>query len=94
LAAVGLSAAIVQGGLLKIILPRLGEQRSIIFGLALTALSSLLYGLASQGWMIYLILLVGGLGGIAGPAIQGLISRSVSDQEQGAVLGALSGAQT
>jgi MFS transporter, DHA1 family, tetracycline resistance protein len=94
LAAVGLSAAIVQGGLLRVILPRLGEQRSVIAGLLLTAISSVLYGLAPQGWMIYAILLVGGLGGIAGPAAQGLISRSVSDREQGAVQGALSGVQT
>ena len=94
LAAVGLSAAIVQGGLMGVILARFGEQRSVIFGLALAALSSLLYGLAPKGWMIYVILLVGGLGGIAGPAAQGLISRSVSDNEQGAVQGALSGVQT
>jgi MFS transporter, DHA1 family, tetracycline resistance protein len=94
LAAVGLSAAIVQGGLMGVILARLGEQRSVIFGLAFAALSSVLYGLAPQGWMIYVILLVGGLGGIAGPAAQGLISRSVSDNEQGAVQGALSGVQT
>jgi MFS transporter, DHA1 family, tetracycline resistance protein len=94
LTAVGLSAAIVQGGLLRVILPRLGEQRSVIFGLLLAAISSVLYGLAPQGWMIYAILLVGGLGGIAGPAAQGLISRSVSDREQGAVQGSLSGVQT
>jgi MFS transporter, DHA1 family, tetracycline resistance protein len=94
LAAVGLSAAIVQGGLMGVILARLGEQRSVIYGLAFAALSSVLYGLAPQGWMIYVILFVGGLGGIAGPAAQGLISRSVSDNEQGAVQGALAGVQT
>lgn len=94
LAAVGLSAAIVQGGLLRLILPRLGERRAIIFGLALAVLSSIAYGLAPQGWMIYVIIFVSGLGGIAGPAAQGLISRNVSDSEQGAVQGALSSALT
>ena len=94
LAAVGLSAAIVQGGLLRLILPRIGERRAIIFGLALAVLSSVAYGLAPEGWMIYVIIFVGGLGGIAGPAAQGLISRSVSDSEQGAVQGALSSALT
>jgi DHA1 family tetracycline resistance protein-like MFS transporter len=94
LAAVGLSAAIVQGGLLRVILPRIGERRAVIYGLALAAVANVLYGLATQGWMIYAILAVGGLAGIAGPAAQGLISRSVSDREQGAVQGALSRVQT
>jgi MFS transporter, DHA1 family, tetracycline resistance protein len=94
LAAVGVSAAIVQGGLLGFILSRFGERRSVIVGLTLTAVSSVLYGLAPQGWMIYVILLVGGLGGIAQAAAQGLISRNVSDAEQGAVQGALSSVQT
>ena len=94
LAAVGLSAAIVQGGLLRLILPRLGERRAIIFGLGLAVLSSIAYGLAPQGWMIYVIIFISGLGGIAGPAAQGLISRNVSDSEQGAVQGALSSALT
>jgi MFS transporter, DHA1 family, tetracycline resistance protein len=94
LAAVVISAAIVQGDLMGVILARFGEQRSVICGLAFAALSSVLYGLAPQGWMIYVILLIGGLGGIAGPAVQGLISGSDSDNEQGAVQGALSGVQT
>jgi MFS transporter, DHA1 family, tetracycline resistance protein len=94
LAAVGLAAAVVQGGLLSLILARIGERRSVIYGLLVAAACSLLYGLAPQGWMIYAILLVGGLGGIAGPAAQGLISQNVSDREQGAVQGALTGVQT
>lgn len=48
------------------------------------------YGLATQGWMIYAILAVGALGGIAPPAAQGLISRTVAPNEQGAVQGAMS----
>jgi DHA1 family tetracycline resistance protein-like MFS transporter len=90
LAVVGLTAAIVQGGLVRQIVPRLGERRSIVIGLAIGAISFLLYGLASQGWMIYVILVVGAIGGIGGPATQGLISRSVAPNEQGALQGSLS----
>ncbi len=90
LAVVGLTAAIVQGGLVRQIVPRLGERRSIVVGLAIGAISFLLYGLASQGWMIYVILVVGAIGGIGGPATQGLISRSVAPNEQGALQGSLS----
>jgi MFS transporter, DHA1 family, tetracycline resistance protein len=90
LAVVGLTAAIVQGGLVRQIVPRLGERRSIVIGLAISAISFLLYGLATQGWMIYVILVVGAIGGIGGPATQGLISRSVAPNEQGALQGSLS----
>ena len=90
LAVVGLTAAIVQGGLVRQIVPRLGERRSIVFGLAVGAISFLLYGLATQGWMIYAILVFGAIGGIGGPATQGLISRSVAPNEQGALQGSLS----
>jgi DHA1 family tetracycline resistance protein-like MFS transporter len=48
------------------------------------------YGLATHGWMIYAFLAIGAFGGIAMPAIQGLISRSLPPNEQGSVQGALS----
>jgi DHA1 family tetracycline resistance protein-like MFS transporter len=89
LALVGILSVLVQGGLVRVLIPRLGERRAIVAGLAVTMLAFLLYGLATQGWMIYAIMVIGSLGGIAGPALQGLISRSVSDQEQGSVQGAL-----
>ena len=89
LALVGLMAAIVQGGLARKIIPALGERRSIIVGLANATVFLALYGLASKGWMIYVLLVVGSFGGIAMPALQGLVSRCVPLNEQGAVQGAL-----
>jgi len=46
--------------------------------------------LATQGWMIYVLIGIGSFGGIAMPALQGLVSRCVPVNEQGAVQGALS----
>ncbi len=89
LAIVGLMAAIVQGGLARRIVPALGERRSIIIGLTNATIVMTAYGLATRGWMIYVILAVGSLGAIAMPAIQGLISRSVPLNEQGGVQGSL-----
>jgi DHA1 family tetracycline resistance protein-like MFS transporter len=89
LALVGLMAMIVQGGLVRVVVPKLGERRAILFGLSLSAGALTGYGLATQGWMIYAILMVGSLGMISGPAAQGLISRQVPLNEQGAVQGAL-----
>jgi DHA1 family tetracycline resistance protein-like MFS transporter len=90
LAIVGLMAALVQGGLARRIIPALGERRSILIGLTNATVVMSCYGSATQGWMIYWIITFGSLGAIATPAIQGLISRGVPLNEQGAVQGALS----
>lgn len=89
LAFVGVAAAVVQGGLIRLIVPKLGERQSVLYGLAISAVSFVLYGLATQGWMLYAIIALGSLGGIAGPALQGMIASQVNPDEQGAVQGAL-----
>jgi len=89
LAIVGAMAMIVQGGLSRRIIPALGERRSIVIGLTNATVFMIAYGLATQGWMIYTLLVVGSFGSIASPAVQGLISRNVPLNEQGAVQGAL-----
>jgi DHA1 family tetracycline resistance protein-like MFS transporter len=86
---VGITAAIVQGGLVRIIVGRLGERRSVLLGQAMGILSFSLYGLASQSWMMYATILIGSIGNISGPAIQSLISKSASEKEQGTVQGAI-----
>lgn len=91
LAVVGIMAAIVQGGLARRLIPALGEVRSVTIGYLIGAVSFVGYGLAPEGWMIYAILVFGSLGGIGGPAAQGLISRNVAANEQGAIQGALTG---
>ena len=89
LAVVGLMAAVVQGGLARWIVPALGERRAIVVGLINGTVFMAAYGLATQRWMIYALLVVGSFGSIANPALQGLVSRQVPLNEQGAVQGAL-----
>lgn len=90
LALVGVMAAIVQGVLAGRIIPKLGERRAIIVGLTNATVFLTAYGLATQGWIIYVLLVIGSFGGIAMPALQALVSRCVPLNEQGAVQGALS----
>ncbi len=87
----GVMAAVVQGRLVRPILARLGERRGLATGLMLGAFIMCGYGLAWQGWMIYALLFVGSLGGIAGPAAQSLITRHVPPDQQGIVQGSLTG---
>ncbi len=89
LAVIGIMAAVVQGGLVRVIVPRLGERRAMVVGLGISAMNFLAYGLATQGWMIYVVLVLGSIGAIGGPAVQALISKGVPANEQGAMQGAL-----
>lgn len=89
LATIGLAFAIVQGGLSRIIIPKLGPQRSVYVGLLFSALGFALFAFATQSWMMFAFMGVYALGGIAGPSVQGIISGQVPANEQGEVQGAL-----
>lgn len=86
---VGLLVAAVQGGLIRVVIPKIGQKNSVYIGMGLYALGLLLFAFASQSWMMYAFLVPYCLGGIAGPAIQGIISNQVPANEQGELQGAL-----
>ncbi|MBN8859493.1 MAG: TCR/Tet family MFS transporter [Sphingobacteriales bacterium] len=86
---VGLLVGLVQGGLIRIVNPRLGNEKSIYVGLALYAIGLLLFAFASQSWMMLVFLIPYCLGGIGGPALQAVISNHVPSNEQGELQGAL-----
>ena len=87
LAVVGVLVATVQGGLIRYINPRLGNEKSIYAGLALYAAGMLLFGLANQGWMMFAFLIPYCLGGIAMPAIQSIMAGHVPPNVQGELQG-------
>ena len=86
---VGLTAAVVQAGLLGWLIKRFGEVRLALLGLMSGCITYLLYGLATEGWMMYLFILCNLLAFAAGPALQGIISRSSPAAEQGQLMGSL-----
>lgn len=86
---VGLMVAIVQGGLIRVIIPKLGQEKSLFLGLAINALGLAAFAFASSSWMMYAIMVPFAIGGLAGPAFQGIISNQVSKSEQGELQGGL-----
>jgi DHA1 family tetracycline resistance protein-like MFS transporter len=86
---VGIGAAVVQGGLARRLIPKLGEPRSLILGLTISVVAYVGYGAATQGWMIYSMIAIASLAAISQPAGQALITKQVDATEQGAVQGAL-----
>lgn len=86
---IGLMIAVVQGGLIRVAIPKLGQERSIWIGLMLYAIGMVLFGLANKGWMMFAYMVPYALGGIAGPALQGIMTNQVPANEQGELQGGL-----
>jgi MFS transporter, DHA1 family, tetracycline resistance protein len=86
---VGILVAVVQGGLIRFINPRLGAKRSVYVGLILYAIGLTFFGFATASWMMYAALIPYCLGGICGPSLQGIMSGQVPANEQGELQGAL-----
>jgi MFS transporter, DHA1 family, tetracycline resistance protein len=89
LSVVGLLVVAVQAGLIRLITPKLGVERSIYLGLGLYGVGLLLFAFATQTWMMFVFLIPYCLGGIAGPNIQTIMAAQVPSNEQGELQGAL-----
>lgn len=94
LAFVGLIVAIVQGGLSRVITPKLGEKNAVNIGLLLYGIGFILFAFASKSWMMYAFMIPFGLGGLAGPSLQSLITQQVGANEQGELQGGLTSLQS
>lgn len=95
LAIVGLLFAISQGALVRPMVSRFGELRTLMVSLCVAVFGMVLFGLANQGWMMYAFTALYCLGlGLLGPSAQGLMSRSVPPNEQGLLQGAVTSVMT
>ncbi|RUL87780.1 MFS transporter [Tautonia sociabilis] len=94
-AALGFVSALMQGGLIRRLVPRFGEARMIPAGLVMLSggLATLAISEESVG-LAFAVVLVGFGQGMSAPTISGLLSRSVPPDRQGTIFGALLSAQT
>ena len=89
LAAVGICAMIVQGGLVKPLTAKFGARRSLLVGLLCGAMGFSVYGLAPNGVIYCLGIPIMAFWGLAFPSTQALMTRHVSASEQGQLQGAI-----
>jgi DHA1 family tetracycline resistance protein-like MFS transporter len=86
---IGLLLVGIQGGLIRILIPKYGPKKNIIWGMLFYAVGLILIAFNNLGWVMYLCMVPYCLGGISGPALQGFITNKVSAREQGELQGAL-----
>jgi MFS transporter, DHA1 family, tetracycline resistance protein len=89
LAVVGVCAMIVSGGLVGPYVKKFGERRSLVTGLFYGALGFAGFALAWRGWAVLASIPFIALWGVAGPAMQSLMSRRVDASSQGKLQGAV-----
>jgi MFS transporter, DHA1 family, tetracycline resistance protein len=91
---VGLTAAVVQAGLLSRLIKAMGEVRLSLIGLFSASIIYFATGLATEGWMIYVLIGANFLSYAAGPALQAIASKATDPKEQGALMGSLQSLQS
>ena len=88
--AVGVATVLSQGVLLKPMLKRFGPQRLAVLAMLSGAVAYAAFGLATAGWMIYVIIALNLLGGMATAAVQSIVSNAADARMQGQTMGAVS----
>jgi MFS family permease len=85
---IGLMAALVQGGLIRRLVPRFGETKLIIIGPLALGVAMTLIGIASTWSFVLVACVLMPFGfGVNNPSLNSLLSRATPAQRQGAFLG-------
>lgn len=90
LAAVGVMSVLVQGVLLGPLLKRLSPQRLAVIGLLSSTFAYLLWGAATEGWMMYAIIGLNLFGFTVQSTMQSIVSSAAPAEVQGRTMGAVS----
>ena len=89
LALVGVGFAVVQGLLIRRVIPRLGEAKTAVAALILDVATHIAIAVVWADWLLYAMIPVASLSALVTPAIQGLMSNAAADDQQGELQGAV-----
>lgn len=89
LAAFGISMALVQGGLIRLILRSFGDGGTVLYGLIFNIGAFLVLAFVTQGWIALIFTPITALGAVVTPALQAILSKRTSDDAQGELQGVL-----
>lgn len=93
LAIVGIGSALVQGLVVRRLVPALGERRAALIGYSLSGSAYVAFAFAWHPLLLFVGIALQAVGAISGPAVQALLSGHAAADQQGAIQGALASAQ-
>ncbi|MFC7291205.1 TCR/Tet family MFS transporter [Hirschia litorea] len=91
---VGLTSAIVQGGLIGPVLKKFGAAKTVWIGISVSVLCYIGYAFADLPWIVYMIIPISALGGLTMPALNSITSGQTAKNAQGELQGAQSSLQS
>lgn len=89
LAVAGGTAVVVQGWLIRVLIPKIGERRAVVIGLLSAIAGKLVFAFSPAGWVVFAGLLVGALADLAYPSLTALMSQRIEPTAQGELQGAV-----
>lgn len=86
---VGLAFGIGQGVTTRIVVPKIGELKSVIYGSLVLMINFLLLALVTKSWMLYATSTLLLFTSIVMPSLQSMITKGTPSEEQGELQGTL-----
>lgn len=94
LAAFGVGVAIVQGGLIRVVLRRLGERGTILYGIVFNLMAFAVLAVIEDGRLALAFIPVTALGAVVTPALMARMSKLARDDQQGELQGVIASAKS
>ncbi|NDW53185.1 MFS transporter [Aliiroseovarius sp. PrR006] len=89
LASYGIAVAFTQGVVMRFMLPRLGEYRTLIFSIVCAIAAFIAFGLTGNVWVMFSFILVAALADMAPPTMTAMMANMVSEDRQGLLQGVI-----
>lgn len=86
----GVAIAVVQGVLIRVMLPKFGEPNVILYGFVFNFCAFVALGLVTSGTFALILTPLTALGAVVTPALQGTMSRAAGADQQGELQGLIS----
>lgn len=91
MSALGLSTMISEAVLVRMIVPSIGEKKSMRLGLAAFCLQCFVLGFAYEGWQLFICVLISMVANLVYPSLTSLVTSAVAPEMVGEALGAVNG---
>jgi DHA1 family tetracycline resistance protein-like MFS transporter len=94
LALFGIAVAVVQAGLIRLVLARLGEAGTILYGILFNLLAFVTIAFVRDGTVALWLVPLTALGAVVTPALQAQMSKAAPDDRQGELQGVVASARS
>ncbi|WP_424939108.1 MFS transporter [Aliiroseovarius sp. S253] len=89
LASYGIAVAFTQGVVMRFMLPKLGEYRTLIFSIICALVAFIAFGLTGNVWVMFSFIIVAALADMAPPTMTAMMANMVSEDRQGLLQGVI-----